>query len=115
MKRATMNAAAARSSNDDRYAGAPTIPAFRRKVRNLIEGAGNEIGELHFRDRPHSHQCRADRGSDDSGFGYRCVDDAPLAELFEHSGSNLKCTTVGADVLTQDKHTFVLLHFFPDA
>ena len=85
MERSAVNAAAARSANDDGNAGAPAIAALRGEVRDLIECAGNEIGELHLGDRPHSHQRRADGGADDCGFGNRRVDDAPLAEFLEHA------------------------------
>ena len=115
MERAAVNAAAARSANHDGNAGAPAIAAFRGEVRDLIEGAGNEIGELHFGDGPHSHQRRADRRADDSGFGDRRVDDAPLAESLEHAGGDFESAAVDADIFAKDEDAFVLFHLFPDA
>src|ERR1051326_2388803 len=115
MKRAAVDATAAGPANNDWNTRAPTIAALRSKVCNLVESARNKIGELHFRNRTHSHQCRADGGSDDSRFRYGCVDDAPFAKAFEHAGSHLERTAVNADILTEDEHTFVLFHFFPNS
>ena len=110
-----MDAAAARSSDNDRYPCSPAIPAFRGEVRDLIESTRYEVCELHFRNRAHSHQCGTDRRSHDSRFRYRRVDDPPLAELFQHSRRHFECAAVDPDVFTQDEHTLVLFHLFPDA
>src|SRR5262249_6401288 len=98
MERPAMNPTAAWAADNDRNSGSPAIPAFGGEIGDLIEGAGNEIRELHFCDRAHSHQCRADCGADDSGFRDRRVDDPPFAEAFEHSRSDLECSTVNPNV-----------------
>ena len=110
-----MNAAAAWSANNNRHAGAPAISAFGGEVCDLIERAGNEVGELHFRNRPHSHEGGADCGTDDSGFGNRRIDDPPFPELFKHAGGDFESAAVDAYIFSEDEHTLVLLHLFPDS
>src|SRR5262245_17622981 len=109
MERTAVAAASARAANDYRYASAPTIAAFRCEIRDLIEGARDKVGKLHFCDRPHSHQCCADCGSDNSRFRNRRVHDARLAEFFEHALRDFECAAVDSDVLTQHKDTIVAL------
>ena len=94
---------------------APAIPALGGEVGDLVEAAGDEVGELHLGDGPHAHQRRADRGADDAGLGDRRVHDALLAELFEHAVGDLECAAVDADVFAEDEHAFVALHLFPDS
>ena len=55
MEGSAVNAAAARSADHNGHACSPAVSAFRSKVRNLIESAGDKIGKLHFGDRTHSH------------------------------------------------------------
>src|SRR5205085_11512796 len=109
------NTAAAGAAHHDRNSGSPAVPALRGEIRDLIESAGDEIRELHFRDRTHSHERGANRGSHDSGFRYRRIDNAPFAEAFEHSGRDFERAAVDADILAENEHTFVLFHLFPDA
>src|SRR4051812_8098180 len=115
VERPPVHAPAAWTADHDGNTGAPAIAAFGSEVRDLIEGAGNEIGELHFGDGAHTHQGCTDRGADNSGFRDRCVDDAPFAESLEHPRSDFESATVDADVFTQDEYTIVFFHLFPDA
>ena len=110
-----MNAAAARPAHDDRDSRAPAVTALRGEVCDLIESAGNEICKLHLRDRAHAHQGRADGCADDRRFRNRRIDDAQLAELFQHSSRDFEGAAVDADIFAQDEHTIVLFHLFPDA
>src|SRR5207237_4823406 len=114
MERTAVNAATARPSNNDGNPGPPAVPALCGKVRDLIESARNKIGELHFGDGTHPHECGADSGSYNSRLGYRCVDDAPLTEPFEHSSCNLERAAVNPNIFAENEHPFVLFHFFPD-
>src|SRR5262249_38482996 len=113
-ERSAVNASAAGATNDDRNARAPTVPALCCEIRDLVESAGDEVRELHLGHRTHSHERCADGGSDNSRFRNRSVDDSPLTESFEHACGDFERSTVNADVLAEDEHTFVLLHFFPD-
>ena len=68
MERSAVNTAATGSADNNRDACAPAVTALGREIRDLIEGAGNEVRELHLSDRPHSHQRCADGGPHDGGF-----------------------------------------------
>src|SRR5215831_13186033 len=115
MKWPAVHAAAARAANDDRDAGAPAVAAFRREICDLVEGARNEVGELHLRNGTHTHQRSAYGCADDGRFRDRRVDDALFTKLFQHAGGDLECSAVNADVFTKDEDAFVLLHLLPDA
>ena len=115
MKRAAVDASSARSSHNDGDARAPAVTAFGGEIGDLVESAGNEIGELHFGDGTHSHEGRTNGGPHDPGFRYRCIDDAPLTKPFQHSGGDFEGTAIYTDVFAENEHTFILFHFFPDA
>src|SRR5262245_52489062 len=115
MEGSAMNTATARSTDDDRNACAPAVSTLCCEIRNLIESAGNEIRELHFRDRPHPHQCGANGRSHNSRFRNRRIDDAPLAKSLEHACSDFERAAVNADIFAEDEDTIVLFHFLPNA
>src|SRR5437870_13858571 len=94
MERTAMNAATAWASYHDGNSGTPAIPALCCEVRDLIKDARNEVRELHFGDRPHTHQGCAYRRPDDTRFRNRCIDDAPFAESLDHTGGDLERAAV---------------------
>jgi hypothetical protein len=86
---------------------------FGGEVDNLVEAAGDEIGELHFRHRPQPHEAGADGRADNGAFGNGRIHDALLAEVLEESRGHFECAAVNADVLAQQEDVGVALHFFP--
>ena len=79
---------------------------------DLIEGAGNEVGELHFDHGAQSHHGCADGGAYEAGLGEGCIQDSPFAIFLEKPFRDFECAAVRADVLTHEKHPFVAAHFF---
>src|SRR5947209_15639152 len=90
VERPAMDASTRRRTNHNGNARAPAVTALGRKADNLIVAASDEIGKLHFRDRPQAHQARADGGAHNRRFSYRSVDDAALPESLEESGGNFE-------------------------
>src|SRR5262249_20702994 len=110
----TVDVAAARSANDERRWGVPTIMRFGNHINDLVESAADEIHELEFSDRSQTGQRGAKGGPNDGGFGNRCVDDALRAEAVDEALGDLEGATVDADVFAKAEHGRVTLHFFPD-
>ncbi len=110
-----MHAAAGRAAHDERHADAGAVARLRGEVGDHVEGAGDEVGELHLGDRTHPHHRRADRGADDRRLGQRGVHDPLLAEPREQPVRHLEGAAVDADVLAEHEHALVALHLLEDA
>ncbi len=113
VKRAAVNAAARRRAHHDRHGRVPAIAALGGEVDNLVEAAGDEIGELHLRHRPQPHEAGADGRADDGAFGNGRIHHAFLAEMLEESGGHFERAAVDADVFAQQEDVRVALHLFP--
>ena len=111
---AAVHAAAGRAADDERDADAGAVARLRGEVRDHVEGAGDEVDELHLRDRAQAHHRRPDRRADDRGLGDRRVDDALLAELAEQAVGHLEGAAVDADVLAQEEDALVALHLLEE-
>ena len=72
-------------------------------VDDLVEAAGDEVGELHLADRAHADDRGADRAADDRLLGDRRVDDALGTELVEQAGGHLERAAHRADVLAEQE------------
>src|SRR5262245_41884298 len=116
MIEAAADVAAARRPDDDRHAGAAAvaIPQRRRLVHDLIEGARDEIRELHLRDGPIAALRRADADADNRRLGDRCVDDPHLAEFLVQSLRHAERAAVRADVFAEDEHFRIAAHLFDE-
>src|SRR5258708_7467473 len=114
MVEAAPHISAAGCAHHDRHrrAAAVAIPQCSRPVDDLIESTRNEIGKLHFGDRPVAAQRGADTDADDGGFRDRRVDHAHLAELIVKPLRRAECATVSADVFTEDEYLRIAAHFF---
>jgi hypothetical protein len=106
--------AAARRADDDWNRRAPAVAESQRRrlVDDLIERAGDEIGELHLGDRTIAALRRADADPDDRRLRDRRVDDAEVAELFVKALRHAKGAAVSADILAEHEHFRVAAHFF---
>jgi hypothetical protein len=113
VERAAVNAAAGGRAHHHGHGRAPAIAALGGEIDDLVEAAGDEIGELHFGHRPQSHQARADGRAGDGRFGDGRIDHALLAEMLEKAGGHLERAAVHADVLAQQEHVGVALHLLP--
>ncbi len=67
MEGPAVNAAAGGRAHHHGDGGVPAIAALGGKIDDLVEAAGNEIGELHFGHRAQAHQPRANGCADDTG------------------------------------------------
>ena len=66
-------------------ASSPAIMVLGRDLGDLVEGAGNEVGELHFHDRAQAHHRGADGGAHNTGLGQRRIEDSPSRRTFGES------------------------------
>ena len=103
VERAAVHAAAGGAADDERHADARAVARLGGEVRDHVEGAGDEVDELHLGDRPHAHHRRADGRADDRRLGDRRVDDALLAELGDEAVGHLEGAAVDADVLAEQE------------
>src|SRR5262249_41206549 len=67
---------AGRQADDHRYGDALAVVQLAGDVDQLIEAAGDEVRDLHLRNRLHALYRGADRSADDHVLGERSVEDA---------------------------------------
>ena len=99
-----------RQPHDDRHGEALAVVHLAGDVHELVEAAGDEVGELHLADRPHARDRGADRRADDRRLGERRVHHARLAELLEEAVGDLERAAERADVLADHEHALVAAH-----
>ena len=96
---------AAGGQTDGDRAGHPGPPVQRgRLIDDLVEGDRRKIRELHFDDRPHAFDGRADRQADHGIFANWRVED-PAGKLLRQILGRLERAAKAADILTVNKHT----------
>ena len=115
MERPAGEAAAGREPDDHRHGRPGAVVLLGRDRDELIPGAGDEVGELHLRDRPHAHERRAGAAADDCGLGERGVDDAPRPELLLEAERHLEGAAVHTDVLADHEDALVAPHLAAEA
>ena len=74
-------AAAGGQAHGDRHREPLAVVHLAGDVDELVEAAGDEVGELHLADGAQPDDGRADRGADDRRLGQRRVHHAVGAEL----------------------------------
>src|SRR2546422_4936855 len=87
------------------------LPVARRVVLDLMEALEGEAGKLDLADGLEAVERHADRGADDGRLRERAVDHALGAELSLEVIRDAEDATVHADVLAEDQHVGVALHF----
>ena len=112
MERSAMHPAAERSADHHGHRRAPAIVVLRRHLGDLVEGAGDEVGELHLDHGAHPHHGRADGSANEPGLGQRRVQHPPFAVLLLEPLRDPESSAVRADVLAHQKYPFVTSHFF---
>src|SRR5260370_20544968 len=114
MEQRSVNATARRRANHERARNGPTMAVAerRRRVDDLVEGARDEIRELHLEYRPHPQNRSANPSADDERLGNRRIDYAVLAERGEQAVGDLERAAEFADVLAHDEDVFVAPHLF---
>ena len=93
---------------------ARAVELLRGDGDEVVPGAGDEVGELHLRDRAHAHDRGAGAAADDRGLGERRVDHAPRAELLLEAERDLEGAAVHADVLADDEDALVAPHLLAE-
>ena len=82
----------------------------RGLMQQLIESHIEEIDELHFADRSHAHERRADRGAQNGGFGDRRVTHALGSEALQQALGHAECAAEHANILADNEHPRVFGH-----
>src|ERR1700683_342824 len=111
MKRAAVNAAAGGPAYNHWHRRAVAIVRFGDHVGDLVEGAGDEINELHFRHGAQAEIAHAARSAYDGGFADRSFDHAFVAETREQAFGGFERAAVDADVFADDDDGRVAVHF----
>src|SRR5581483_1640599 len=112
---AAVYAAARGGAHHHGHGRVPAIPALGGEIDDLIETAGDEVGELHLGHGAQTHEARADGRTDNRGFGNRRIHYALVAEFLQKSGGHFERAAVGSDVLSYEEDIGVALHFFPQS
>src|ERR1019366_9292848 len=107
MERPPGEASAARQAHDDRPRESQAPMQLAGDVDQLIESAGDEVGELHLADRTHADDRRADGAADDRLLGDRGVEHAVDAELLLQARRDLERPAECADVLAEQQNAVV--------
>ena len=94
---------------------APAVVGLGHVVDQLIEPAGDEVGELHFGHGPHAHERRAHGRADDHGLRHGRVDHPVLAEIVQESLRDLEGPAVDPDVLAETEDAFISLHLLAES
>ena len=89
MERTAREAAAGWQANDDRDGDPLAVMELGGNVYELVEAAGDEIGELHLANRPQPLGGGADRRADDRVLSERSVQAALRAELLHEPVGDL--------------------------
>ena len=113
VERARSRAASDRRPDHERHAGAPAPVRLRQVVHDLVEGAGDEVAELHLDHRHVAAERQADRGADGARLDDRRVAHARLAELGGEALGHLEDAAVLGDVLAEEHDPLVAPHRDP--
>ena len=89
-----------------------TITQCRGSIDDLVEGARDEIAELHLEHRAHAEDGRADAGADNQGLGDRRIDHAILAKRIEQALGDFEGAAQFGHVFAHDKNIFIAPHLF---
>ena len=108
--RAAGEAAAGGQADGDVHRQAHPVVGLAGDVDELVEAAGDEVGELHLGDRAQALDGGADRAADDRRLGQRRVHHALGAELVDEAVGHLEGAAEGADVLAHQEHALVGAH-----
>ncbi len=81
-------------------------------VGHLVEGASDEIDELHLHYGPQAEVAHARGRADDGRLADRRIDHALPAEAFEQPCRDLERAAVDADILAQQDDRRVAVHLF---
>ena len=93
------------------------VPHLRRLVDQLVHALEEEVRVLQVRDRSHSHQRGADRGTRNRLLTDRRVDDAVVTEFLGQAEVHAERTAEpsgDADVLADEKDLLVVAHLLGD-
>ena len=83
----------------------------RRELDDAVEGAADEVGELHLHHRTQSHQGHAGGHPGEAKLRNRRVHHPPRTELrFESLGDLERAAEVAADVFAKDEDARVAAH-----
>src|SRR5579863_1540732 len=112
MKWAAFGAAAGGAANDQRrwYAAAPVKLA--RHVDNLVKTAGNEVDKLHLGDGAHTHDGRANRGTNDGSFRHRRINHTLRPELFQQAHVDFERASISANIFAEQENGLIAAHLF---
>src|SRR5713226_8858955 len=110
MKRPAVHAASGRPANDHGRGGIPKIMSLGDEIRNLIEGANDEVDELHFANGAQAAVAHTAGGADNGALADGRVDDTLPAEALEQPFAGLERPAVDPDVFANQDNRGVALH-----
>jgi len=109
---AAMRAAAGRAANDQRQGNAGTPVHLARHVDNLVKTRSDKVNKLHFGNRTHAHQCRANCRTDNRGLRHWCINYTLSTKFFQKTCTDLKSTAIATNIFTKQEYRFITQHFF---
>ena len=110
-----MYVSAAGTTQNQRSRRTPEVMRLCDHVRNLVEGAADEIHELKFGDGTHAGERRSESGAHYGGLGDWSIDDALGTEAVDKAISDFKGAAINADVFAEAEDSWIAIHFFPDS
>src|ERR1700722_14508509 len=110
MKRAAVNASTGRPANHHRHRRTPKIMRFCNEIGYLIEAAGDEIDELHFRNRTQSQEAHSASGAYDSRLANGSFDHAFASKFRDESFGSFERAAIYADIFADGYHSRVAVH-----
>ncbi len=115
VKWASVDAASRGPAQHHRNRRAPAEMRLGQHVRDLIEGATDEVHELEFGHRPHAGESGAEAGVHDGHLRDGCVHHALGAKTIDQPFRNFERAAVNTDVFADAEDRGIALHLFPDA
>src|ERR1700687_3600733 len=112
MKWSAVHTAAGWPAHHDGRRRSPKIMSLGDIIGELIETAGDEVDELHFRDGPQAEITHAASRANDGALAYGRIDNALPAETLEQSFAGFEGAAIHAHVFSQEDHGGIAFHLF---
>src|SRR6266404_5991434 len=110
MERSAVHAASGRPANHHGRRGVPEVVSLGDEIRNLIEGADDEIDELHFANGAQAAVAHPASSADNGALADRRVNHALRAEALQQTFAGLEGAAVHADVFPHQNDRRIAFH-----
>src|ERR1700738_81356 len=112
MKRSAVHAAARWPAHHHGRRLSPKIMSLAQIIGELVEAAGDEADELHFRDGPQAEITHSACGANNGALADGRIDNPFPTESFQQSFAGFESPAVHADVFAQKDHGGIAFHLF---